>query len=162
MKKGISLIEILIVVAIFAVLGVLISRVILTTLRGSSRSDNLVKVRDNLDYALSIMERQIRNAESVSPCPNSPPYTRIDFRDSNGIAAYFACTNVGASGYVASGSARLTSDQVAITACSLVCNAASGRVPPSVDISLEARGANQTGVERAMVTAVTKIFLRTY
>lgn len=161
MKKGVSLIEILIVVAIFAVLGLLISRVILTTLRGSNRSDSLVKVRDNLDYALSVMERQIRNAESVSPCPN-PDTDRIDFRDSNGIATYFACTNVGNSGYVASGSARLTNDQVAITTCSLVCTPASGRVPPSVDISLEARGANQTGVERAIVTAVTKIFLRTY
>lgn len=158
MKKGVSLIEILIVVAIFAVLGLLVSRVILTTLRGSNRSDSLVKVRDNLDYALSVMERQIRNADSVSSCST----TRIDFRDSNGVAAYFACTNVGASGYVASGSARLTSDQVAITACSLICTPATGRVPPSVDISLEARGANQTGVERAIVTAVTKIFLRTY
>lgn len=161
MKKGVSLIEILIVVAIFAVLGVLISRVIITTLKGSSRSENLVKVRDNLDYALSVMERQLRNAESVTPCPN-PDTTRIDFRDSNGISAYFVCTNVGASGYVASGSARLTNDQVAITACSLTCTPSSGRVPPSVDISLEARGANQTGVERAIVTAATKIFLRTY
>lgn len=161
MKRGVSLIEILIVVAIFAVLGVLISRVILTTLRGSSRSDNLVKVRDNLDYALSVMERQIRNADSVSPCPNSDT-TRIDFRDSNGTATYFACTNVGSAGYVASGSARLTSDQVAITACSLTCTPAAGRVPPAIDISLEARGANQAGVERAIVTAATKIFLRTY
>lgn len=161
MKKGVSLIEILIVVAIFAVLGLLISRVILTTLRGSNRSDSLVKVRDNLDYALSVMERQIRNADSVSPCPN-PDTTRVDFRDSNGIATYFACTNVGASGYVASGSARLTNDEVAITACSLTCTPTTGRVPPSVNISLEARGANQTGVERAIVTIATKIFLRTY
>ena len=161
MKKGVSLIEILIVVAIFAVLGLLISRVILTTLRGSNRSDSLVKVRDNLDYALSVMERQIRNAESVSPCPN-PDTTRVDFRDSNGIATYFACTNVGATGYVASGSARLTNDEVAITACSLICTAGTGGVPPAIDISLEARGANQTGVERAIVTIATKIFLRTY
>lgn len=161
MKKGVSLIEILIVVAIFAVLGILISRVIITTLRGSSRSENLVKVRDNLDYALSVMERQLRNAESVSPCPN-PDTTRIDFRDSNGISTFFACTNVGASGYIASGSARLTNDQVAITACSLVCTPATGRVPPAIDISLEARGVNQTGIERAIVTAATKIFLRTY
>ena len=161
MKKGVSLIEILIVVAIFAILGLLVSRVILTTLRGSNRSDSLVKVRDNLDYALSVMERQIRNAESVSPCPN-PDTTRIDFRDSNGIATYFACTDVGASGYVASGSARLTSDQVAITACSLICTAGTGGTLPAIDISLEARGANQAGVERAIVTAATKIFLRTY
>ena len=161
MKKGVSLIEILIVVTIFAVLGLLVSRVILTTLRGSNRSDSLVKVRDNLDYALSVMERQLRNAESVSPCPN-PDTTRIDFKDSDGISAYFACTNVGSAGYVASGSARLTSDQVSIIACSLTCSPAAGRAPPSVNISLEARGANQAGVERAIVTAATKIFLRTY
>ena len=161
MKKGVSLIEIIIVVAIFSVLGVLVSRVILTTLRGSNRSGSSVRVRENLDYALAVMERQIRNAEDASPCPNADPL-RIDYRNESGTATYFACVSPGANGYVASGSARLTSDEVTISSCSFTCFPASGRVPPSVSINLEAKDVNAVGIEAAVVTATTRIFLRTY
>ncbi len=160
-KLGVSLIEIIIVVAIFSVLGVLVSRVILTTLRGSNRSESLVRVRENLDYALAVIERQIRNADGVSPCPN-PDSLRIDYKSSQGISTYFACMNIGSVGYIASGSARLTSDEINIFSCSFVCSPASGKVPPSVSVNLEARDINATGIEAARVTVATKIFLRTY
>jgi hypothetical protein len=159
---GVSFIEILVVVAIFAILGVLVGRITLITLRGSNRSDALVKVRENLDYSLAVMERQIRNAEAVSPCPN-PDTTRIDFFDRDGLASSFSCQSIGPTGYVASGSARLTSNEIKITACSFTCTpAAGGNVQPSVMISLEGASANISGIEAANVTATTTIFLRTY
>jgi prepilin-type N-terminal cleavage/methylation domain-containing protein len=161
MKKGVSLIEMLVVVAIFAVLGILISRVILTTLRGSNKSNSLVKVRENLDYALAVMERQIRNADSVTTCPN-PDHSRIDYRDGRGTATFFSCANIGPAGYVASGSARLTSSEIGITSCSFSCTPAVGRVPPSVTINLIGEDPNSPGVEGAQVTVTTSIFLRTY
>ncbi|MFZ5932781.1 MAG: PulJ/GspJ family protein [Patescibacteria group bacterium] len=160
-KNAFSLIEILLVVAIFAILGVLISRVILTTLKGSNRSDSLVRVRENLDYALAVMERQIRNSESVVACPNPDPL-RVDYRDTDGVSTYFSCVNVRSNGYIASGSARLTSDEVNITSCSFSCSPASGRTPPSVTINLSAKDVFAQGIEQAQVTATTKIFLRTY
>jgi prepilin-type N-terminal cleavage/methylation domain-containing protein len=161
-EKGVSFIEILIVVAIFSILGVLVGRIILTTLRGSNRSDSLVKVRENLDYSLAVMERQIRNSEGVSPCPN-PDTSRVDFRNEEGLVTSFSCVGVGGgSGYIASGSARLTSEEVDINACSFSCSPASGNVQPSVAISLEAQDANVTGIEAAKVTTATTIFLRTY
>lgn len=161
-KSGVSFIEILVVIAVFAVLGVLVGRIILVTLRGSNRSESLVKVRNNLDYSLAVMERQLRNAESVSPCPNSDAST-ISFVSGEGVAASFSCVNVGAgTGYVASASARLTTDEIKITACSLVCSPAAGNVPQSVTISLEAADIKAAGIESAKVTATTKIFLRTY
>lgn len=161
MKKGVSLIEMLIVVAIFAVLGILISRVILTTLRGSNKSNSLIRVRENLDYSLAVMERQIRNADGVTTCPNPDPL-RIDYRDERGVATFFSCANVGTAGYVASGSARLTSSEIGITSCSFACTPASGRVPPSVTINLVGEDPNSRGVEGARVTVTTSIFLRTY
>ena len=161
MRKGLSLIEIIMVVAIFSILGVLISRIILTTLRGSNRSDSLIRVRENLDYAVAVMERQIRNAEDATPCPNVDPL-RVDYQDSNGVSTYFACANVGTTGYIASGSARLTSSEVNVTFCSFVCSPAQGNVPPSVSFNLEAKDLNATGIEAASVTTSTKIYLRTY
>jgi prepilin-type N-terminal cleavage/methylation domain-containing protein len=153
-QRGISLIEILVVIMIFAILGILISRVILVTLRGSGKSDSLVKIRENLDYSLSIIEREIRNAETIS-CPSA---TQVNYTNSRGTSASFSCQ----SSRVASGSAWLTSDEVSITACSFICTAASGHVPPSLTVSLEAKDASVTGAEAGQATATTKIFLRTY
>ncbi len=139
---------------IFAVLGILISRVILVSLRGSGKSDSLVKIRENLNYSLSVIEREIRNAETIT-C-SSP--TQVDYTNSRGVATYFSCQDQ----RVASGSAWLTSNEVSITTCSFTCTAASGHVPPSLTVSLEAKDATVTGIEASQATATTKIFLRTY
>ena len=160
-QKGVSFIEILVVIAIFAILGVLVARITLVTLRGSNRSDSLVRVRENLDFSLAVMERGIRNAGAVNPCPN-PDTNTLSYTDADGVSTSFSCVNVGATGYVASGSARLTTDEIKITACSISCTQGAGAVPPSVTISLEAADARATGIEAAKATATTKIFLRTY
>ena len=153
MKKGsagISMIEILIVIGIFAVLGVLSTRVITLSLQGSKKGDAQIKVRENLDYAVSIIERQLRNAGSVFSCTVSPP--AISYSDSNAISSSFSCLNMASAGYVASGSARLTSEEIKVTACSFVCTAGSGSTPPKVAINIQAEG----------VSISTEINLRTY
>lgn len=161
MKKGISLIEILVVVTVFTILGILATRAVLLTLRGTNRSASTVNVRENLSYALSIMERQLRNSQSVSPCPNSDT-TTVNYTDIGGITTSFSCQSVGPTGYVASGSARLTSDQVAITTCSIVCSQGAGGLPDTVNISLTASDKQHVGIESAQFTATTQIYLRTY
>ena len=160
--KGISFIEILVVVAVFAVLGVLISRITILTLRGSNKSDDVVKVRENLDYAIAIMERNIRNADKVSPCPNIDP-TRIDYIANGGLASSFSCVGTGTDeSYVASGSARLTGTDVKINSCSFTCIPEAGVVPPSVIIDLTASETNSGDVDNAVVSTSTKILLRSY
>lgn len=159
-KRGVSLIEILIVIAIFAILGVLVTRAILLTLRGTRKSESVVKVRENLDYALAVIERQLRNAESVD-CATSTALL-LNYRDRNGSASSFSCVTPGPSGYIASGSARLTSTDIAVTSCSFSCTAASGDVLPSVTISAAGADARASGIESAQVSSSTKIFLRTY
>lgn len=160
-RSGVSFIEILVVIAIFAILGVLVARITLVTLRGSNRSDSLVRVRENMDFSLAVMERAIRNAAAVTPCPN-PDTTVLNYTDSEGVATSFSCVNVGATGYVASASARLTTDEIKITSCSISCTQGAGAVPPSVTISMEASDARATGIEAAKASATTTIFLRTY
>ena len=164
-NKGISMIEILIVIGIFAVLGVLSTRVIFLSLQGSQKGDAQVKVRENLDYAVSVIERQLRNAGSVSPpCPNSN-HLVIGYSDSNNVPASFSCVINATEGYVASGSAnlRLTSEEIKVTVCSFTCTAGTQSTPPRVAIDIRAvDAASQGSKEGASVSISTEINLRTY
>ncbi|OGM15384.1 hypothetical protein A2V56_03090 [Candidatus Woesebacteria bacterium RBG_19FT_COMBO_42_9] len=153
---GFSVIEILVVVLVFVTLAVLATESLLLSLRGSKRSESSIGVRENLNYALSIMERQLHNAESITLC--TP--TEITYTDTNALTAKFSCdlTN----GFVASSSAQLTSSEVRITACNFTCTTGSAGIPASVSISLTAEDADSGGLEQQQVTTNTQIMLRTY
>lgn len=157
-KKAFSLIEILVVISIFAVIGILSTRALFQTLRSARKSDSLVRVRENVNYAMGIIERQVRNAESVnctSVTPQNLPYISGD-----GISTFFNCT-VGPTGRIASGSAILTSNDVSITACTFTCTSAVNN-PPSINVTITAEDNLSTGPEKGSITSQTEILLRNY
>lgn len=163
MKKGFSLIEILVVISIFALIGILTTRSIFTTLRSARKSDSLVRVRENVNYALGVIERQIRSAELVNCATvtaNNLPYIA-----EGGITnARFNCT-IGVNGNIASSSGAvmipLTSGDISVTACNFTCTQAVNN-PPSINISVTAEDKNSTGVEKGSVSSQTEILLRNY
>lgn len=157
-QKGVSLLEILVVMTIFSVLAILATRGVLLTLRGSRKSDSLGRVRENVDFALSVMEREFRNADDVT-CTSS---TLVTYETKESVSATFSCENLSADGYVASSSARLTNEEVDISSCSFTCSAGNSGVPPSVSISITGEDANLEAEEEAKVTTSTTIYLRTY
>lgn len=165
MKKnnsGMSLIEILVVIGVFAVLGVLTTRAIILSISGGKKSENLIRVRENLNYSLSIMERQLRNANSVNPCPNTDPHT-LTYYDQNGVSTSFSCKNISSGiGYVASGSARLTADTIDVTSCNITCQNTVAGNPSSVKITIEAKDTNAAGSAQSTVSSTTEVFLRNY
>lgn len=161
-SNGFSLIEILVVISIFAALGILVTSSVILTLQGSRKSESLVNVGQNVNYTLGVIERQIRNANSIIECPN-PDRTVIDYIDQYGTATSFSCINPGLAGsYVASGSARLTSDQVTLVSCSFTCTPSGSNKPPLVGINLVARDASAIGIQNATISASTQIYLRSY
>lgn len=157
--KGLSLVEILIVVTIFAVIGLLSTRSIFLTIRGAKKSDSLVRVRENVNYSLSVIERQLRNSESVT-CPNAST-TVLDYVSLEGTDSSFSCVTSGTDKYIASGSARLTSSDISVTSCSFTCTVGVN-TPPSVKVIVEAVDAESTGVEKGSVTVQTEIVVRNY
>jgi len=160
-NEGTSLIEVLVVIVIFSVLAILATRGLFLALRGSRKSASTVKVRENIDYAISVIERQLRNAEGVTPCPN-PDTLVLNYVDQKSDSTSFSCVNVGADGYVASSSARITNSEVEITSCSFVCELATGNNPPSVTVTLEATSSGGGGEDTGSISTSTKVFLRTY
>jgi len=163
LSYGISLLEILVAVSVFAVLGILITRSVLLTLGGGKKSESLIRVRENVNYSIGVIERQLRNANSIIDCTNADT-SRISYTDQSGNSASFSCVDIatsGAVGYIASGSAKLTSDGVDFTDCSFICTLGDGS-PSSVTIDVEAKDALANGVDNAVVTTTSEIFLRNY
>ena len=161
-RVGFTLIELLVTVTIFAALGIIVTQSIILTLRGTRKSENLITVRENLNNSLGVIERQLRNAEGIITCPN-PDTKLLNYKDENGVATAFSCANMTGTGYIASGSARLTGEDVKLTDCSFTCSEATVSGVPSVEIALTAKNANVIStVEGGQVTISTKIFLRNY
>lgn len=80
MSKGSSLLELLIVVVLTALVAVIATSLLFTTLGSSRKASGLVLVKQNGDQAIQLLERQIREAKSAS-CPN--PYNVLTITDQN-------------------------------------------------------------------------------
>ncbi len=161
-QQGVSLLEILVVVTIFAILGVVVSRSVLLTLQGSRKTESIVKVRENLSYAMNIIERQVRNADSIPACPLTDPNT-LTYTDTFGQSTSFTCVNIGQeTGNVASGSARLTNDSITVTACSFACEPGTVNNPASIVVDITAVDRNALSSSTSSVSLSNKIYLRNY
>lgn len=68
MNKGFTLAEILVVMAITAIVGTILVAIFTNTLRGSNKSQILAVIKQNGQAALENMDKTIRNADNVI-CP---------------------------------------------------------------------------------------------
>jgi type II secretory pathway pseudopilin PulG len=157
---GFSIVEVLIMIAIFAVLVTLTTQSIILSIRGSRKAEAITRVEQNIDYAFEVMERNLHNAKSIS-CSGTPPSVEYEDQDENIVT--FSCQGLtGADSYIASASSRLTSEEVYIDVCSFTCTPEIAGVPPSVSIDIEAHASDYQGAEAAEIATSTQINLRTY
>ncbi|MBM3205689.1 type II secretion system protein [Candidatus Shapirobacteria bacterium] len=124
---GFTLVEILIVVGILGIIAAVGTNVFFTTFRGSTKTKVLTKVKQNGDYALSTMERLIRNAQEVVVDEDAGDLcqanmSKIKIKKLDGTEILFSCENIGTvNGFIASDAARLTSNEVKVDICSFSC-----------------------------------------
>ncbi len=162
-KKAFSLVEILVVMSIFAVIGVLTTSAVSLTLRSGKKSDSLVRVRESVNYSMAVLERQIRNADSIVSCTGLP-VTTLSYVSMEGVATSFSCITSGSDKYIASGSAnlRLTSTEISVTGCSFVCTQLNLNSPPIIKVSITAEDSSSTSAEKGSISTVTEIVARNY
>jgi prepilin-type N-terminal cleavage/methylation domain-containing protein len=158
MKKGFSLIEILVVIGLFALIGIVTTQAVLTSLKGSRIVDSEANIRQNVNYAMNVIERNLRNAKSITtPCPNNGA---INYQDQDEMAQSISLVTSGNEGYIAiNGTNRLTSPQVRVTAFTVTCSPVAN--PSQIDMVLTAVDPNATSDEAATVTTSNKVVLRT-
>lgn len=74
MKKGFTLVEILVVIAIVAIMGIILVAIFTNTLRGSNKAQVLAVIKQNGQAVLEDMDKTIRGADNVL-CPDIIPPT---------------------------------------------------------------------------------------
>ncbi len=155
-----SLVELLIVISVFAILGVVVTSILTLTLRGSQKAESTIKVREDMNYAFSVIERNLRNAQEID-CDNSDIDT-LTYLSHDGFSSSFSCT-VGTDGFVSSGSARLTKNEVSIVFCEFSCIPSSSIIePPVINVSLIAEDKESKSPTKSQVDITTQIVARNY
>lgn len=163
-SNGFSLIEILVVMSIFVVIAVIANQVFFSTLRGGSKSEATTLVKQEGNYALSVIERGLQGSQSITTACSSPAVSvsRIDYLDNTGTASSFSCESSPTPPYIASGSARLTTDRVTIVtnSCKFYCFKESGVATVSAQFTLKRYGTGLTAREQTQLDFKTRILLR--
>ena len=153
-KHGFTLIELLVSLTVFAVLSLFVTQSFLSILQARSKADVAATVRQEAHFALLVVERHLRGA--VSATCTTP--TEVSWVNADGNSSSFSCVNPGlASSHLASGSARLTSDNVSISRCEFSCPA-----PSQVNISftITQRATTQDPRQKSELSVSSQVILR--
>lgn len=160
-KNGFTLIEVLVVIGIFGILAVIGTGMFFSILKGSTKTRVLAEVKQNGNYAISVMGRMIRNAKEIESCPGSS--IRIVNPDEE--TTQFDLSGPRIASISALGTGYLTSDKVEIDTTEtnqFDCILSSGS-PPVVTIRFTLSQAVGTRAEEtAEVDFKTTVSLRTY
>ncbi len=152
---GFTLVEMLVVTAVFAGLAVLVSSMVLYSTRGSKKSESAVKVRAELENAIARIERDLREAKTDTVAVGS---TNISFKDQNDQNVNVSCTTVsGSEKKLVMRGQDLTGSNIIITDCNF--SSISGNY---VTISLSGKTKGVSGVESDNVAVSAQIVLRNY
>ena len=158
---GFSLIETLIVTAIFAGLAIVSTQAIIVTLTNSRKAESSVQTRESLQYALTVMERYLRSASNINAAGSGV----ISFVDEAGLTSTFTCVNASSgstAGYLRLNSNRISSNDITLTNCSFSSVSGTSDIPDRVMISVTGQAKNLTGIEQTPITVSTIVYLRVY
>lgn len=115
LQKGFTLIELLTGLVVLGVVGTIVSGIVVSSLRGSAKTNTVTVVKQNGDYAISVMGRMIRNASVfngmstdginysitcsfpvgvTTPTPTPVQYSYIKITSPDGNQTVFSCPPV--------------------------------------------------------------------
>ena len=160
-SKGFTLVEMAVAVGIMGMMSIAAVALFLSTIRGGGKVTVGTEVKQNGQFALNSMEQLIRNSLAVESCTNSGVV--LTARDGQSLT--FSCVNTGPAGYIASNSARLTSANVAVTACGFACSTdPTGQRSTLVTIGFTIQQADAAAEEEGTAVAdfSTSVSLRQY
>lgn len=171
--KGYTLMEIMVVITVMATIVAIGSSIFLSILRGSTKAKSISMVKQNGVWALSTMERMIRNARQVEENSGgqvcNTGMNKINILSPDQMETEFACEEIGTTdSRIASNSAirntRLTNNEVKVTSCQFNCEFGEGTRPDSVTIlfTLTQNLMTSKPEEQVSVDFQTTVSLRNY
>ena len=159
-KWGFTLVELLVVITVFALLLIVANQILFSAFRGSSKSEATTKVKREGERVLAIMERSLRSSRAIVSCTG----TQVTYQDLSGVNSTFACSGVGSgSGVITQGATALTVTDVDVSSCSFVCESIGGVtkvVNIAVSFAAKASASSPRVEERGNISFQTRVVLR--
>ncbi|GEM_PF-6188710 len=158
MKKSFTLIELVVVIGLFALLATMTTAMLAATLQGAKKAAAVGLVKNEGSYVINLMTQMLKFSPNITVCgANSVTFVP----GAGGGSATMSCVTAGTDKYIASGSARLTSDKVAWTACAIACVPNDPLTAKRIDVSFDLQRANAAfAAEKATAHFETQITLR--
>ncbi len=95
--SGYTLVELLVVLGLMALISVAATNALYSLLSGTAKSQNLLEVKQNGDYAVSVMQVKIRNAldayQTLDSLCGGSPTDSITIDNQDGNTTTFACSS---------------------------------------------------------------------
>lgn len=144
-QRGYTLIELLTVIAIVVVVGVIVAGILISSLRGGSKSNVLDNVRQNGNDAITQMSKMIIYAQSFNGVSNdggvsyttncaqvSPSYQYIKITSFDGGKTIFSCNG---STIASNGASLIDTASVSLILCSFTCTQNNFGQAPTIGIN---------------------------
>jgi len=159
-RHGFTLIELLVVVAVFMILAVLVTNSLFSILKSNTKANIMKEIRQNGTYALDVMDKTISGSVINNNGCNGYSSSLTVKNPVSGETVIFECK--GNPAYIASDSARLTSELVAVENCSRVfrCEKINSDKKVTISFTLKQLGTPARPEETARQTFTKTIFLR--
>ncbi len=160
---GFSIIEMLVVMFLFALLAFIVTQSTLQSFRGTRKVDASSRVRDNLDFAASLVERNVRNAKLITSACDGASHASISYTTQTGTTGSYTCSG-GANQYLSDGTsgARITSSDINLTTCTFTCTSNGVYNPPIIDFVFAGTAANAAATDTSFATISRRVILRVY
>lgn len=155
-EGGFSLLEMIVVVSLFGLAGATFVSFLFASILGNSKAEIVKDVRQNGSWALAVMEGLIRTAVDLeSQCTAAQTIT---VRNRDNALTTFDCSG----NRIASNSAYLTSSNLVVSDCSIVCDGEVG-TSPTVTIHFDLSRAQSEDLrtsEKAVIEFETTVIIR--
>jgi len=149
-QSGFTLLEILAIMGVIVAMGSIILSTVFIFLRGSSKSDLLVTIKQNGDFALSQMVKSLRYAKSVDDpvsCVPTANLQHITFTSlADGGQTTFSCPATQTDVIASNGAALMDATRISVTNCSFFCTQQTLNESPTIKIQFTLSAKNQTGL----------------
>jgi len=156
-REGFTLIELVIVAGIMIIIAIVSVNLLFSTLKGSIKAEVIKNAKQNGDYAISVMERMIRNASEVITCESG--MSSIEITNPNNFKTTFSFSSEN----IASSGANLISSGYQVTSSSFDCNKIQDKpAVVTIKFTLETGGSSTKAEEKIKIPFQTTVSLRTY
>ncbi len=175
-QKGYTLIELLVVMIVLVTVGIIVTAILVSSLRGTNKAVTTETVRKNGNHTIQQIAKMIEFAQSFvgvsndnlsfsTACLSSSPipqykYIKIISFDNN--ATTFSCLNSQAAPIASNGASLVNASDISVTSCYFTCSRSSISQPPVIGINFTLSQSQQSSFfeKRATIPFSTSVVIR--